>query len=221
MRCLQGFRDLHGERPCVVHRQRAPERLALHVLHHKVIGSEIVELADAGMIQGRDGARFAHESPGMLGLEALDRDDAIDSCVESLPDLAHPTCAEGADDFVRAESRAWSEIQSKGLCRRRSDGRGGLLLIHGILGTAWIALFLTQSLLAASHRISARKRMGTVGGELAAALAESHQPVRSGTSDKTFADSNVLIYAHDVDAGRRHEIARGLLRDLWVARTRM
>ena len=49
--------------------------------------------------------------------------------------------------------------------------------------------------------------------------AESNQPVTNGTSDKTFVDSNVLIYAHDVDAGRKHEIARGLLRDLWVART--
>lgn len=49
--------------------------------------------------------------------------------------------------------------------------------------------------------------------------AESNQPVTNGTSDKTFIDSNVLIYAHDVDAGRKHEIARGLLRDLWVDRT--
>jgi hypothetical protein len=70
------------------------------------------------MIQRRDRARFAHESLGMLGLEALDRDDATDSCVESLPDLAHPTCAKGADDFIRAESRAGSEIQAKRLYRR-------------------------------------------------------------------------------------------------------
>jgi predicted nucleic acid-binding protein len=50
-------------------------------------------------------------------------------------------------------------------------------------------------------------------------VAESNQPATSGTSDKTFVDSNVLIYAHDVDADRKHEIAKGLLRDLWVART--
>jgi predicted nucleic acid-binding protein len=50
-------------------------------------------------------------------------------------------------------------------------------------------------------------------------VAESNQAVMSGTSDKTFVDSNVLIYAHDVDAGRKHEIAKGLLRDLWVERT--
>ena len=41
----------------------------------------------------------------------------------------------------------------------------------------------------------------------------------SGTNDRTFVDTNVLIYAHDVDAGRKHEIARNLLRDLWTERT--
>lgn len=50
-------------------------------------------------------------------------------------------------------------------------------------------------------------------------MAESNQPVTSGTSDKAFVDSNVLIYAHDVDAGRKHEIAKDVLRDLWVERT--
>jgi predicted nucleic acid-binding protein len=37
-------------------------------------------------------------------------------------------------------------------------------------------------------------------------------------SDKTFIDTNVLIYAHDVDAGRKHEIAREALRKLWEER---
>lgn len=41
----------------------------------------------------------------------------------------------------------------------------------------------------------------------------------SGTSDRTFVDTNVLIYAHDVDAGRKHEVATLLLRTLWVERT--
>ncbi len=37
-------------------------------------------------------------------------------------------------------------------------------------------------------------------------------------SDRVFVDTNVLIYAHDVDAGRKHEIAAGLLADLWRTR---
>lgn len=34
-------------------------------------------------------------------------------------------------------------------------------------------------------------------------------------SVKTFVDTNVLIYAHDVDAGGKREIAQSLLRELW------
>jgi predicted nucleic acid-binding protein len=42
--------------------------------------------------------------------------------------------------------------------------------------------------------------------------------VTSGTSDRTFVDTNVLIYAHDVDAGRKHDVAKAVLRDLWAER---
>ena len=38
-------------------------------------------------------------------------------------------------------------------------------------------------------------------------------------SDKTFLDSHVLVYAHDVDAKDKHEIARQILHDLWTERT--
>ena len=38
-------------------------------------------------------------------------------------------------------------------------------------------------------------------------------------SDRTFVDTNVLIYAHDVDAGSKHEAARNVLRELWGERS--
>src|SRR5207245_11679857 len=38
-------------------------------------------------------------------------------------------------------------------------------------------------------------------------------------SAKTFIDTNVLIYAHDKDAGAKHQIAKTVLRDLWSERT--
>jgi hypothetical protein len=47
-----------------------------------------------------------------------------------------------------------------------------LLLVHGTIGTAWIALFLAQSILVTSHRIAVHKRLGLMGALLAAALAE-------------------------------------------------
>ena len=36
-----------------------------------------------------------------------------------------------------------------------------------------------------------------------------------GTTDRVFVDTNVLIYAHDRDAGVKREVARQLLADLW------
>ena len=37
-------------------------------------------------------------------------------------------------------------------------------------------------------------------------------------SDKTFVDTNVLIYAHDVDAGEKQEIAKGVFRTFGTRR---
>ena len=36
---------------------------------------------------------------------------------------------------------------------------------------------------------------------------------------KTFIDTSVLIYAHDIDANAKNEIAKGVLRELWSERT--
>jgi predicted nucleic acid-binding protein len=38
-------------------------------------------------------------------------------------------------------------------------------------------------------------------------------------SDKTFIDSNILIYAHDVDAKSKHQIAKNALQQLWSTRS--
>ena len=35
----------------------------------------------------------------------------------------------------------------------------------------------------------------------------------------TFVDTNVLVYAHDKDAGAKHEVAGELVADLWERRT--
>lgn len=35
---------------------------------------------------------------------------------------------------------------------------------------------------------------------------------------QVFLDSNILIYAHDVDAGDRHEQAKALIQDIWMSR---
>ena len=38
-------------------------------------------------------------------------------------------------------------------------------------------------------------------------------------SAKTFVDTNILIYAHDVDAKSKHQVAKRVLADLWSDRT--
>jgi predicted nucleic acid-binding protein len=38
-------------------------------------------------------------------------------------------------------------------------------------------------------------------------------------SDKTFVDTNVLIYAHDTQAHKKHEIAKQILSELWLERS--
>jgi predicted nucleic acid-binding protein len=37
-------------------------------------------------------------------------------------------------------------------------------------------------------------------------------------SGRTFVDTNVLIYAHNLDAGKKHEIAKAVLHELWSER---
>ncbi len=39
-------------------------------------------------------------------------------------------------------------------------------------------------------------------------------------TDKAFVDTNVLIYAHDADAGAKHDVAVNVLRELWSKRSR-
>ena len=38
-------------------------------------------------------------------------------------------------------------------------------------------------------------------------------------SDKVFVDTNVLVYAHDLDAGTRHSVASRLVAGLWDTRS--
>jgi predicted nucleic acid-binding protein len=38
-------------------------------------------------------------------------------------------------------------------------------------------------------------------------------------SVRNFVDTNILIYAHDVDAGAKHQVAKTVLRELWSQRS--
>jgi len=38
-------------------------------------------------------------------------------------------------------------------------------------------------------------------------------------SDRSFVDTNILIYAHDVSSGAKHQRARQLMEEIWAAET--
>jgi predicted nucleic acid-binding protein len=40
----------------------------------------------------------------------------------------------------------------------------------------------------------------------------------SGMNAKAFIDTNVLIYAHDIDSAAKHDLAKRVLQQLWTER---
>jgi predicted nucleic acid-binding protein len=38
-------------------------------------------------------------------------------------------------------------------------------------------------------------------------------------SDKVFVDTNILVYAHDMDAGKKHVVSKEVISNLWESRT--
>ena len=80
------------------------ERRPLHQFHHQVVGTDVVERADIGMIQRRDGARLALEPLGELLARNLDRDRPAQPRVVRLVDLAHAAGANQRGYFVGTET---------------------------------------------------------------------------------------------------------------------
>ena len=97
-------------------REPGRERLAVEILHDEeleaVLLADVVERADVGMVQPRDGSGLALEALSSLGLfggfrrQDLDGHDASDACVVRTIDLAHPSTAEEGDDLVRSQAGA-------------------------------------------------------------------------------------------------------------------
>jgi hypothetical protein len=89
----------------LLHGNRSLERLALDVSHHQIVGADVVDLANMGMIQRRDGMGFALETLAESDVTLLDGDDTIQARVARFPHFAHPACPDGCKDFVGAEFR--------------------------------------------------------------------------------------------------------------------
>lgn len=50
-------------------------------------------------------------------------------------------------------------------------------------------------------------------------MARYHVPEKNSMSGKVFLDTNILVYAHDLDAGKKHELALKIVKDMWDKRT--
>src|ERR1700716_3433097 len=112
--------------------QPGGQRLAFQVLHyqvaHAILRTDVIQRADVGMLQGRNGFGLALESflrlriAGKVGRKDLDGYRAIETGVATTIDFSHAARASRSDDLVRPKSGSSSErhrcaiIQS----RRRS-----------------------------------------------------------------------------------------------------
>ncbi len=99
--------DLQGKLDDFVWRQGPFHRSPLHILHHEVVRTDVVDLANVGMIERRDRACLLLEPGAVVGLETLDGHHAFQPRVAGLPDLAHTSGAQSRQDLVRTESRAY------------------------------------------------------------------------------------------------------------------
>ena len=72
--------------------------------------ADVVDLTDMWVIQCRDGAGLLIEAVTVGGHQPLDRDDAVEAGVASLPHLAHPAGAEWRHQRVGTELNASSPI---------------------------------------------------------------------------------------------------------------
>ena len=65
------------------------EGLAFDQFHHDVVGSDVVEMADVGVVERRDGSGLAVEAFRELGGAGLDGDVAAEAGVVGFVDFAH------------------------------------------------------------------------------------------------------------------------------------
>ena len=84
----------------------------LPIVHAGIMNREDVRVGDRG-----DGFRFPLQARALSGVvrdavrQQFDGDVAIEPRVAGLVDLAHPTRAEGGENFIRSEARAGSKGQ--------------------------------------------------------------------------------------------------------------
>ncbi len=103
---FQRARDLDRQLQGVPSRHRTARLSTLDVFEDKIRRPDVVNLADVGVIERRDGARFLLKTVKSIGIccergrKHLDCHVALQPLVPCAIDLAHATGAKGSHDFV-------------------------------------------------------------------------------------------------------------------------
>ena len=98
--------DLGGEVEQSPERIDRRDRRSCYMLHDEIVRSDVIELANVGMIERGDRSRLAFEPPLKFLVRQLDGDRPVQSGIPGFVDLSHPALADEGDDFVGAESGA-------------------------------------------------------------------------------------------------------------------
>ena len=100
---FESLRYLSGDFQGFIHGNRPRQCFPWHVLHDQVVGADVVEGADVGMVEGGDGVGFLLEAAGEADQRSLNGDVAVEARVASAPDFAHAPFADRREDFVVTE----------------------------------------------------------------------------------------------------------------------
>jgi hypothetical protein len=114
-----GIGDLDGVPECFakaqpMFRDGLIESDPFNELHNEVVRADVMNRADARMIERRDAARFAREAVTEPAGRELERDHPVEPCIARGPDFAHPAGADALDELIRPDQLARSH---------RGDGR--------------------------------------------------------------------------------------------------
>jgi len=120
VRVIERVTDLPCDTQGFLEGERSLKGFARHEFHDEIVGPDIVQRADVGMIKGRHGAHFAVEALIKALGRDLDGHVAAGARVVCAVDLAHPAFADQRDDLVGAKFVAsrqrhdWERFYSNG-----------------------------------------------------------------------------------------------------------
>ena len=119
VRHFQRLDDVRGDAQGLVEGQRTMERRSLEVLHHEVVGPDVMQDADVGMAQRRDGAGLLLEALGVRAPQRLDRNCPAQARIDCLVDLAHPPLTQRGHNLVRAQTGTGNQRHCGGVDYKR------------------------------------------------------------------------------------------------------